>query len=125
MSLPLRRGRTGEKAAERELRRRGLTILERNVRAGGGEIDLVALDGETIVIVEVKARSEASLATPGEAVDHRKRGAVVRAARALLGRRGLLDRPRRYDVVSVRLDGKGRAESVTWSPAAFDEGEFE
>ena len=123
--MSLHRGRTGEKAAERELRRRGLTILERNVRAGGGEIDLVALDEETIVFVEVKARSDGARGSPEEAVDRRKRQAVVRAARALLRRRGLLDRPRRYDVVGVHLDAKGRADSVTWSRAAFDEGEFE
>ena len=123
--MSLSRGRTGEKAAERELRRRGLTILERNVRAGGGEIDIVALDEETIVFVEVKARSDASRVSPEEAVDRGKRQAVVRAARALLRRRGLLDRPRRYDVVGVHLDEKGRADSVTWSRAAFDEGEFE
>ncbi|MBI4601734.1 MAG: YraN family protein, partial [Planctomycetes bacterium] len=47
-------GRRGERAAARHLRRQGLRILARNVREGRGEIDLVALDGATLVFVEVK-----------------------------------------------------------------------
>ncbi len=49
-------GRWGEDLAERELRRRGYRVLERNVRVGRGEVDLVARDGDTIVLIEVKTR---------------------------------------------------------------------
>mgnify|MGYP003701983737 CR=1 FL=1 len=49
-------GRSGERAAERVLRRAGLIILARNWRASGGELDLAALEGETLVFVEVKSR---------------------------------------------------------------------
>ncbi len=52
--LPL--GRRGERAAEKYLRRNGYRIVARNFRAAGAEIDLVAMDGETLVFVEVKTR---------------------------------------------------------------------
>src|SRR4051794_13247196 len=62
-------GRYGEDAAAEYLRRRGYEILARNVRTSFGELDLVALDGETVVFVEVKARRSAGGL---EAVDPRK-----------------------------------------------------
>ena len=112
-------GRTGERAAEKEARHRGLTVLERNLVAGGAEIDLVALDGEVLVFIEVKARRSEAHGAPEEFVDLEKRRRIIRAARAFLKRRRLLDRRRRYDVVAVRLGPEGRAESVRWTDAAF------
>lgn len=50
------RGRAGENAACEELVRHGCEILERNVRAAGAEIDVVARDGRTLVFVEVRSR---------------------------------------------------------------------
>ena len=49
-------GAAGEKAAAKYLRRRGYRIVARNYRCRGGEIDLIALDADTIVFVEVKTR---------------------------------------------------------------------
>ena len=118
------RGRAGEKAAEKHARRRRMTILERNLRRAGGEIDLVALHRETIVFIEVKARSASSRMHPAEAVDRRKRSNVVRAARAFMREKALLDHPRRYDVAAVELDERGRPRSVSWTEGAFDEEEF-
>src|SRR5260370_20577660 len=65
-------GRRGEREAARFLRRQGLTVVTRNFRAAGAEIDLVALDGPTLVVVEVKTRIEMGAGRPEEAVDHRK-----------------------------------------------------
>jgi putative endonuclease len=120
--VPGARGDAGEKAAAKELRRLGMTLLEKNLRSAGAEIDLVALDGETVVFVEVKARSSAAFGAPAEAVDSRKRSRIVRAARGFLRRKGLGDHRRRYDVASVTLDGDGRPTAVHWIRAAFDEG---
>ena len=117
-------GRAGERAAEKEARRRGMTVLERNLVVSGAEIDLVALDGEVLVFVEVKARRSESHGTPEEFVDREKRGRIIRGARAFLKRKRLLDRPRRYDIAAVRLGPKGRPESIRWTEAAFDEGEI-
>lgn len=98
-------GRAGEAAAARHLVRAGYVILARNYRCPLGEIDLVALDRRTVVFVEVKARHGAAPASPLEAVTRRQRRRIARAAGHYLGRHRLLDRPVRFDVVGVWLDG--------------------
>ena len=100
-----------------------MKLLERNARAAGGEIDLVALDGDTIVFVEVKSRSTLEFGDPALAVGRTKQRNLVRAARSFLKMRGLLNRPRRYDVASVLLAGRERVQSVRWIKSAFDESE--
>jgi putative endonuclease len=65
---------------------RGYRILARNVRAPGGEIDLIVLRGETIAFVEVKARPTLELAL--STITERKRQRIARAARAWLARNG-------------------------------------
>ncbi len=117
------RGEAGETAAARELARQGMTLLERNLRSAGAEVDLVALDGDTIVFVEVKARSSDAFGTAEEAVDRDKRRRIVRAARAFLRRKGLSRQPCRYDIAAVDLDARGRPTAVRWTRGAFDEGD--
>lgn len=95
-------GRLGEDAAAEFLRRRGFTILARNVRTAFGEIDLVAEDDGVVVFVEVKARRSTSGL---EAVDARKQRRLARLALAFLASAGWLDRPARFDVVAVARDG--------------------
>jgi len=96
-------GGAGERAAERLLRRAGLVVLARNWRGSGGEIDLAALEGETIVFVEVKSRAEAF---PAEypAIRAAQRRRIVRAARAFRGRYGVEHHPYRFDLVTVEGD---------------------
>ena len=117
-----RPGEAGERAAERELKKLHMTLLERNLRSAGAEIDLVALDGRTVVFVEVKSRSADARVGPLEAVDSAKRRHVIRGARAFLKRKGLTDQPRRYDIAAVTLGDGGQPVSVQWMKAAFDEG---
>ena len=65
------RGQLGEDLAHRFLRRHGCTVVARNYRPrhGGGEIDLVAWDGGTLAIVEVKTRASDEFGAPERAVD--------------------------------------------------------
>lgn len=79
--LPL--GRRGERAAEKYLRRHGYRIVTRNFRAAGAEIDLIAMDGDTLVFVEVKTRRNRAAGAPEEAVDARKQSRMRRAAEVL------------------------------------------
>ena len=74
-------GRAGEAAAARYLESLGFVILRRNLRGPGAEIDIVARDGQTLVFVEVKARSNRRFGQALEAVDVRKR-AKIRALAA-------------------------------------------
>ncbi len=75
------RGRAGEDAAATLLEAHGYRIVGRNVRLPGGEIDIVARDGDVVVFVEVKARASASFGSAVRAVDRRKR-ATLRALAA-------------------------------------------
>lgn len=97
-------GMEGERQAEESLKAKGLRVLERNYRSRCGEIDLIALDGETLVFVEVKARRESRFGLPQDAVGAMKRHRLVKAAQAYLLER-CWDGPARFDVVAI-LDGK-------------------
>lgn len=93
-------GRRGEEAAVDVLKAAGLHILGRNVRLPGGEIDVIAKDGETVVFVEVKARTTATFGSALGAVDARKR----RKLRALAGEWLQLFAPgafARFDVIAA------------------------
>ena len=105
-------GQRAERATERLLRRAGLVILARNWRAAGGELDLAALEGETLVFVEVKAR-RAGFRTDRPAVSRAQRRRTSRAARAFRDRFGVHELPFRYDLVTVTGD-PARPRSVTW-----------
>lgn len=95
-----RRGRRGEGSAALWLMLKGYRVLGRRVRTPFGEIDLVALRGEVLVIVEVKARP--TLAAGLEAVGPRQQQRLERAASWYAGARGMADRPIRLDVVVTR-----------------------
>ena len=74
------KGRAGEERAAGFLESSGYRIVRRNLRLPGGEIDLVCRDGETIVFVEVKARTTARYGSALSAVDARKRATLRRLA---------------------------------------------
>jgi putative endonuclease len=112
-------GRRGEDLAVRELERRGYVILERRWRCRLGEIDVVARDGPTLVIVEVKTRSRSDYGSPAMAVDGRKRRKLETLARAYLGANRLGDVPVRFDVAAVTA-APGESPSVDIFPAALD-----
>lgn len=79
-----RTGLAWEDAASRYLQRRGLRVLKRRYRCRVGELDLVCLDGTTLVIVEVRARSKSRFADAAESVNENKRRKLVRATQHLL-----------------------------------------
>ena len=99
-----RLGRRAERHAARVLRRRGFTILQKNVRLGRDEIDLVALDGDTLVAVEVRYRSR-GLGDAVESITPDKRRSLLRALRALRRRERLLETHSRIDLVAVTREG--------------------
>jgi len=106
-------GADGERAAEEFLRKRRYRIIERNYRCRAGEVDLVALDGNTVVFVEVKTRTGPGFGSPLDAVDLRKQGQVSRAAQYFLAKHQLHDRAARFDVVGVWWEhGRAMCELV-------------
>ena len=112
-------GLRGEDAAAGHLRRLGYRILLRNGRSKLGEIDIVALDGDTIVFVEVKTRVSDTAAHPEEFVDAAKQRRLTRLGLAFLKRRRLLGRPARFDVVAVTWLAESRRPQIEHFPNAF------
>ena len=100
-------GNKGERAAARFLKRKGYRILARNARNRLGEIDLIALDGETLVFVEVKTRRSHGAGHPAEAVGASKQQQLTRAALSWLKSRNLLEHRCRFDVVAITWQPKG------------------
>jgi putative endonuclease len=103
----LRRGKLGERAAKKFLRRQGLKFLTANFRSARGEIDLIFRDGDCLAFVEVKTRSSEEWTRPAAAVNAQRRRRLSQAALDYLR---LLKNPPvkiRFDIVEVLLmDGK-------------------
>lgn len=98
------RGALAETIAALWLRMRGLEVLDRNLRADGGEVDLLARDGECLVFVEVRLRRGGAWVGAAASIDRDKRRRLRRCARALLrGREDLRwpGRTVRFDVVEL------------------------
>ena len=102
-------GRRGEDAAARFLDRRGYDIVERNWTCAAGEADIIARDGEALVFVEVKTRSNTEKCLPSEAVDAGKRRRYERIAALFLVDYDVVDVPVRFDVVSIVVVPPDRA----------------
>lgn len=102
-------GQRGEDAAAAFLERIGMTIVERNWRCQAGEADIVALDGEDLVLVEVKTRRSTRAGTPEEAVSTSKQRRIVRIAKAYASHTGLMPQRVRFDVVTLRVLSEDRA----------------
>ncbi len=96
------RGAAGEALAAKYLERLGLRIVARNVHLRHAELDLIALDGATLVVVEVRLRATDRFGSAAESVDARKQRRIARAAAELLARGGLPRFSRvRFDVVAI------------------------
>ncbi len=93
-----------------ELERRGLAILERNLRVGRLELDIVARDGAVVVVVEVRLRGPGAWVRPLDSVDPAKRARVRRAGELLWSQRFAADpdiERMRFDIAGVIFEGDG------------------
>ncbi len=104
-------GKIGEDLACRELERRGYAIVARRYRRRGGELDIIARDGATLVFVEVKARDGRRFGGAAEAVTGLKRRRMAQLALDYLARHRLTECPCRFDVVSIQLRGPAARRS--------------
>lgn len=112
--------RRGERAAERHVRRLGYKIVARRERGRLGELDLVAVDGRTVVFIEVKTRRSHDAGRPDEAVDADKQQRLTRLALAYLKRHDLLEYPARFDVVGVTWPNGVRRPKIDHFQNAFE-----
>lgn len=93
-------GKTGEEEAVQFLLRKGYRILHRNWRVGQLELDIVAENEGTLVVVEVKTRRDEEFGSPEDAVSNRKIRHIVSSTDAYL-RKFQIDLPVRFDVITV------------------------
>jgi putative endonuclease len=110
------RGEQAEALAADFLRGRGLRITERNFRCRYGEIDLIALDGATVVFVEVRRRASDAYGGAAASITAAKRGKLVKTARHYLARLSPLP-PCRFDAVLVT----GEPQRIEWIRNAIEE----
>ena len=122
-SLRARLGNAGEREAEAFLRRHGLTLIQKNYRCRGGEIDLVMRDVddgiELLVFVEVRLRGAGARVSALESVDRNKQRKLITAARHfLMEYPDWNEHPCRFDVVALDT----HQDRLMWLPAAFETG---
>lgn len=107
-------GRTAEDDAVTLLQSRGVAIIARNFRCRLGELDIVARDGDTLMIVEVRLRAGNRFGGAAASVNFRKQVKLQRAAALLLQQRPALGKLRvRFDVIAVTPSG------IEWIKHAF------
>jgi len=116
-------GERGEDLAAKLLQGLGYRIIERQFRGRYGELDLIALDAETVVFVEVKTRTSTAAGDPTEAITVAKQRKITQSALAYLKRRGWLNRRVRFDVVAILWNGD-QPPDVRHYVSAFDASGF-
>lgn len=115
------RGRRAEETAVRFLLGCGYRVVARNFRARGGEVDIVAYDGDVLCFVEVRSRKDLRFGGPAASVTPRKQARLQRAAGAFLAELPPPLPPCRFDVVT--LLGGEKAARVDLLKGAFEAGE--
>ena len=102
-------GKRGEDAAARFLENNGYEILERNWKCEYGEADIIAMEGTTLVFVEVKTRSNEKHGFPEDAITPKKRKKYEQIAHVYLSQTDFVDIRVRFDVMALLVAGKNRA----------------
>lgn len=97
-------GRRGEDLAAAFLEKSGFAIIERNFHCKGGEVDIVAREGKTLVFVEVKSRKTLTYGLPQLAVTPFKQRQISKAALTWLAKNHKHDSPARFDVIAILLN---------------------
>jgi putative endonuclease len=102
MTYRIEIGQQAEQAACNYLQQKGLQLEDKNFSSKFGEIDLIMKDGEFLVFIEVRLRTNLNYATALESVTRQKQRKIIKTAQFYLQTQGLLDKvPCRFDVIAV------------------------
>jgi len=112
-------GEVGEDLAAGSLRKQGYQLVERNYWFAGGEIDIIATEGDVLVFAEVKTRSTTEHGPPELAVDYRKQRLLQRAAERFIVEKKLRRPVIRYDIVTVVVQGPNGEPEIKLFKNAF------
>jgi putative endonuclease len=114
-------GERGELAAVKFLRRLGYKVVAHGARGQFGELDIICVDGRTIVFVEVKTRHSHDAGHPADAVDDKKQRRLVRLGLAYLKRHDLLESCQaRFDIVAITWPDLKRPPTIEHFKNAFE-----
>ena len=113
-------GRRSERWVAAYLRRTGLRILGRNIEDALGEIDVLALDGDCLVVVEVRSGEGRALTEIAASVDREKQRRLTEATLRFVRRRKLWNIPLRFDVLALRWPPGRREPEVLHLRHAFE-----
>jgi len=114
-------GQRAEAAALAHLQQHGLSLLAQNWTCRRGELDLVMLDGDTVVFVEVRSRRHSAWGGALESVDMRKRQRLAISAELFLQQNARWSsHPCRFDIVAIDIRTPSSAGHLNWIPNAFD-----
>jgi putative endonuclease len=102
-------GSKGEDLAIKFLKKQGYTILKRNYKTPLGEVDIIAREGNTLVFIEVKTRTDLSFGYPFESVNERKKHKLKNLALLYMKQQGK-EVSVRFDVLSIFYTDKGREQ---------------
>lgn len=116
----MQKGQFYEELAANYLQQAGLRLLEQNFRCKAGEIDIICTQGEQLVFVEVRYRSNRTFGSAAASVDRHKQRKIIRAAQLYLQRkRHLQGRPCRFDVLAMTPSESCDEVNVQWLKNAF------
>lgn len=113
-------GGAGEDLAEAYLKKNGYRILERNKVTPYGEIDLIAMDGDTLVFVEVKARRSRLYSVPVSSITSVKQHKIINSALHYISVSGYECDGYRFDAVSIQFQKNNKQPDIELIKNAFD-----
>jgi len=111
-------GQHGEQMAVQFLQRQGYRIQQQNYRCRGGEVDIIAWDGPTLVFIEVKTKGQTAFGAPQAMVHGQKQKKIVHVAMVYVQQHQMQEVNIRFDVVAITLL-PGFPPEVTHVPGAF------
>ncbi len=113
-------GAFGEDMACGYLESIGYRIIERNFSCRVGEVDIIAMEGDTLAFIEVKCRTSISFGNPSEAVSYYKQKRIVKTALFFMTRNKIFDYMCRFDVIEVLTDGTKEKTNINLIKNAFE-----
>jgi len=121
MSTRQESGQTAENHAREYLERYGLRLVAQNWQCRRGELDLIMLDGNSLVFIEVRYRQHKAWGGALESVDGRKRAKLILAAQQFLQSESQWSKSAcRFDVVAIEPAAIGQPLKLNWVKNAFD-----
>ena len=114
-------GKLGEKLAQKFLKKKGYHIRETNFHCPRGEIDIIARQGDYLVFVEVRTKSNLDFGTPEESITQAKKEKLIASSLAYINTQQNLPSLWRIDVVAIEVNDRGKIKRIALIENAIEE----